>query len=189
MAPTVRTMKPLAAVLVLHPEVADADAGRRPAAGRCATRTRPALRVTRVSPSCADSACTGATRVAARAGSIAEPTVSSRPRPIEYSAALGLTTRWSVGMFSPTALSSAARPWDRPMPAKKPAVDARIPNTKASIRVLPNTWRRVAPTQRSSASSRARCATRIWKVFWMTSAETRAAMMAKTSRKVPKLLV
>ena len=50
------------------------------------------------------------------------------------------------------------------------------------------TWRRLAPTARSRASSRSRWATMIENVLKMTNDPTNSAMNAKTSRKVPKKL-
>ena len=46
------------------------------------------------------------------------------------------------------------------------------------------TWRRLAPTARSSASSRSRWATMIENVLKMTNDPTNSAMNAKTSRKM-----
>ena len=47
----------------------------------------------------------------------------------------------------------------------------------------PSTWRREAPTVRSVANSRVRCATVIESVLKMTKAPTKRAMPAKASRK------
>ena len=54
-----------------------------------------------------------------------------------------------------TPLSSFARP----MPATRPITEATVPMASASTTTERSTWRRVAPSARSSASSRERCAT------------------------------
>ncbi len=56
----------------------------------------------------------------------------------------------------------------------------------ASARTERNTWRRLAPTMRSSASSRVRCPTVIEKVLKMVNPPTNKEMKAKTSRAVEK---
>ena len=49
-----------------------------------------------------------------------------------------------------------------------------------------NTWRRLAPTIRSRASSRVRCPTMIENVLKMVNAPTNSEMNAKTSSAVEK---
>jgi len=61
-----------------------------------------------------------------------------------------------------TAFSSSAA---RPTPAPRPTTEATRPITRASSSTLPNTWRRSAPRQRSSASSRVRWAIRMVNVL------------------------
>ena len=56
------------------------------------------------------------------------------------------------------------------------------PIAAASTTMPPSTWRRVAPTERSSATSRRRWATRTLKVFQMTKEPTNTETAAKTSR-------
>ena len=56
----------------------------------------------------------------------------------------------------------------------------------ASTSTERNTWRRLAPTMRSRASSRVRWPTMIEKVLKMVKPPTNRAMKAKTSRAVEK---
>ena len=60
----------------------------------------------------------------------------------------------------PRADSSEPSPWARPMPTTTPSAEATMPTTKASAITAARTWRREAPSARSSADSR---------VFWATT--------------------
>ena len=76
------------------------------------------------------------------------------------------------------------------MPTKKPRIDATSPVTAASTSTDVITWARVAPSARSSASSRVRCATRMLKVLMMRKLPTNSEMKAKTRSGVPmKVLI
>ena len=88
----------------------------------------------------------------------------------------------------PRAESPALSATASPIPAATPAADAARPMTSDSPRTAANTWRRLAPTARSSASSRSRWATTIENVLKMTNAPTNSAMNPNVSRKVPMKL-
>ena len=77
------------------------------------------------------------------------------------------------------AAKSAVRPFARPMPAAIPISDAVRPTANASRTTLPITCGRVAPSVRSVASSRVRCATVIDSVLKMTNAPTNSAITPK----------
>ena len=71
------------------------------------------------------------------------------------------------------------------IPTKKPRIDATNPVTAASTSTDVITCARVAPSARSSASSRVRCATRMLKVLMMRKLPTNSEMKAKTRSGVP----
>ena len=82
-----------------------------------------------------------------------------------------------------SATNSSLRPIASPRPANSPITEASRPITSASTITEPSTWRRDAPTVRSVANSRVRCATVIDSVLKITNAPTNRAMPAKVSRK------
>ncbi len=86
-----------------------------------------------------------------------------------------------IGMAGVKALIRATSPWPRPRPTSVPVSDASTPTMIASRRIDRISCRRVAPTQRSSAKSRSRCANRMENVFAMTRTETKIAMPANNS--------
>ena len=67
-------------------------------------------------------------------------------------------------------------------------IDARVPITNASISTERRTWRRVAPSVRSVASSRVRWAIVIDRVLAITKLPTNRAIPPKASRKSWKML-
>ena len=69
------------------------------------------------------------------------------------------------GRSAPTALNRACRPWAMSRPPSKPTTAAPKPITSASRTTERSTCRREAPSVRSSASSRVRCATVIENVL------------------------
>ena len=123
------------------------------APSRTATVTR-VFRPRTVPSGGAVSAATGAVRDAAIAGSSAAPTVTAVP------VARDTATDAAVSATLPefTAAASAA-------PRPSPATLAARPSTSDSVSMSAMTWRRVAPTQRSSATSRSRWASRMRKVL------------------------
>ena len=84
----------------------------------------------------------------------------------------------------PNALSSALRPSAASTPSPRPISEATSPVSAASPSTEPNTWRRLAPTTRSSASSRVRCPTVIENVLKIVNAPTNNAISAKISSAV-----
>ena len=93
-------------------------------------------------------------------------------------------TRGPDGSVTPNPLSSFSSPSAASTPRPRPISDDTSPTMAASPRTERNTWRRLAPTMRSSASSRVRWPTVMEKVFKMVKPPTKSAMKAKTSRAV-----
>ena len=92
-----------------------------------------------------------------------------------------------VGMSAPRKpLSRALSPLAMSTPRPRPTSEA----TRATITDSSNTefitWRRLAPRQRSRASSRVRWATMMVKVLKIRNAPTSRATKAKASRAVPR---
>ena len=133
-------------------------------------------------------AATGATLVACRAGSRAASIVTTTPTSSAATMVRGSTCSVVVGTSIPKAASAARRPAATPMPRPRPRPAATSPMTNDSAITENRTWRREAPTARSSASSRVRWATRIENVFQMISAPTSSEIAAKPSRPVVKKL-
>ena len=79
--------------------------------------------------------------------------------------------------------NSASSPFASPSPRNRPTTDARKPITKASRSTERSTCRREAPSVRSVANSRVRCATVIERVLKITKEPTNSAIPAKASRK------
>ena len=94
------------------------------------------------------------------------------------------STRLVVGRSMPSALKSALIAFAKPSPARMPTTEPIRPIVSASSSTELSTWRRVAPSVRSSASSRERCATVIENVLKIRNAPTRTAMNANASRPV-----
>ena len=92
-------------------------------------------------------------------------TVTSTPAPIDTAMVDGVSTSGPDGMDAPNAVNSRCRLHPSPSPASTPMADATSPTTADSASMPRNTWRRLAPTQRSSASSRPRWAIRIVNVL------------------------
>ena len=99
----------------------------------------------------------------------------------------GSTAADVVGTSMPTAASSPRIPTASPTPSSSPSPADTRPTTNASKTIPPSTWRRVAPTARSSAVSRRRCATSTLKVFQMTNDPTSSETAANTSRILVKM--
>ena len=76
-------------------------------------------------------------------------------------------TRDPDGRVMPNPLSRASRPSAASTPSPSPMRDATAPTMSASASTERNTWRRLAPTMRSSASSRVRWPTVMEKVLKM----------------------
>ena len=147
--------------------------------------TSPRRFETRVGGSVAPSrmAETGGIRVARMAGIRLEIIVTPMPSTSETITVRAANTRPVCGSERPSAVNTALRPTARPSPAKRPTTEASSPVKKLSMRTERSTCRREAPSDRSVANSRIRCATVIEMVLKVTKAPTMTAMPAKASRK------
>ena len=89
-----------------------------------------------------------------------------------------------VGRSMPSALNSSLMALAKPRPATMPTIEPIRPMVSASSSTELSTCRRVAPSVRSRASSRARWATVIENVLKIRNAPTSTAMNANASRPV-----
>ena len=90
------------------------------------------------------------------------------------------------GSVTPKPLSRASSPMAARTPRPRPTSDDTSPTIAASPSTERNTWRRLAPTMRRSASSRVRCPTMMENVFKMVKPPTNSAMKPNTSNAVLK---
>ena len=88
----------------------------------------------------------------------------------------------------PNETSSALSPLASPRPRNSPTIEASRPITSASSITDRSTWRRVAPSVRSVASSRVRWAIVIESVLAITKLPTNSAIPPKASRNDWKML-
>ncbi len=114
----------------------------------------------------------------------AEISVTATPTAMATIGVRASNTSGADGSVIPNALSSALSPSAATTPSPRPTRDATSPVTAASPSTERNTWRRPAPTRRSSASSRVRWLTVIESVLKMVNAPTNSAMAAKMSSAV-----
>ncbi len=84
-------------------------------------------------------------------------------------------------MSAPNALIIARRPGATTNPASMPSTAPTTPTASASPVTSSRTWRRLAPSARSSANSRWRWATVIENVLKIRNAPTKVAIPAKIS--------
>ena len=145
----------------------------------------PARRTVALAGTASRRASIGATRVAAHAGAMAATRVTRSPRPgrhdgprLDAGEVVGISTPISVKQGADTRRQ--ADPEQQAQPTGERADQGRLEQHP------PSTWPRVAPTARSSATSRRRWATRTLKVFQMTNEPTRTEMPANTSSTVVK---
>ena len=108
---------------------------------------------------------TGETRVARSAGPRPASTVTTIPTASDTTIVRVENTVLVVGSSTPSEANSPESSWARPRPATSPIAEAIVPTTAASATTDRSTWRREAPSARSSASSRERCATVIESVL------------------------
>ncbi len=94
-----------------------------------------------------------------------------------------LKMRPLFGSVNPTASKSLNSPFASARPRKSPTIDASVPITSDSTITEKRTWRRDAPSVRSVANSRVRCAIVIESELKMTNAPTKSAITPKASRK------
>ena len=135
-------------------------------------------------PSC--SAAIGGTRVARSAGARLASSVITMPTPIATITVRGLSGSPASGRPKPIASNRDTSALSIRKPPSSPTRDAPKPTTSASPSTLASTWRRVAPSVRSSASSRERWATVIENVLKMMNAPTSTATPANASSAVPR---
>ena len=133
-----------------------------------------------------ETAATGAMRTARRAGLMAETSVTPTPTTRQTMTVRASNTSGPDGRVTPNPLRSVSSPRAASTPSPRPISDDTSPTMAASPRTDRNTWRRLAPTMRSSASSRVRCPTVMENVFRMVKPPTKSAMKAKTSSAVLK---
>jgi hypothetical protein len=135
----------------------------------------------RVAPS--RTAAIGGTRVARRAGMMLASSVIPVPRSSEMVIVCVAITVEAFGSSTPMAPNSPIRPFAIPMPSTSPMTEATKPMTRPSSLTERMTCLREAPSVRSVAYSRVRCATVIDSVLKMTNAPTSRAMKPNASRK------
>ena len=146
------------------------------------SRTARAGRRTLWEPGAASrSAATGGTRMARHAGSRPAASVTSVPTSMATITVRALNTRPASGRSICIELSTASRPTAMPKPAPIPMSEASRPMLSASSITEPSTWRRPAPTIRSSPNSRERWATVIDRVLKIVNAPTSTATTPNTT--------
>jgi hypothetical protein len=131
-------------------------------------------------------AATGGTRVAFRAGMNDDTSVITTPTTSETITVRTSKTVPVDGRSIPTAPSTPRRPSAISTPHPRPIAEATSPTSPDSSMTELSTWRRLAPRQRSRASSRVRCATMIEKVLKIRNAPTNSATPANASSAVEK---
>ena len=94
----------------------------------------------------------------------------------------GFRGRGPSGREAPNAENSASSPTAPSMPSPMPAAEAVTPMTSDSISTERRTCRGVAPSARSSDSSRTRCPSTMLKVLEMMNVLTNSTTKAKVSR-------
>ena len=144
----------------VHVAIAPAAAAKKPSTRRQVWSVLGVANTPRI-------ASTGATRPARRAGSMAARSVTPTPTPKVTSTVTVLSCWPLTGMPDPSDDRSFVSPHDSPKPANSPSPDPNRPTTSASAVTERVTWPRLAPTARSRAISRDRCATTIENVLAM----------------------
>ncbi len=115
---------------------------------------------------------------------MADTTVTPTPTTRQTMTVRASKTSGPEGNVRPNPLSSASSPIAASTPRPSPMTDDTSPTMNASRSTERKTCLRLAPTMRSSASSRVRCPTMMENVFTMVNAPTNSAMNAKTSSAV-----
>ena len=123
-------------------------------------------------------------RTARRAGLMADTTVTPTPTTRQTMTVRASKTSGPEGSVTPNPLSSASSPIAASTPKPSPMRDDTSPTIAASRSTERKTWRRLAPTMRSNASSRVRCPTMMENVLRMVKPPTNSAMNANTSSAV-----
>ena len=152
----------------------------RPASHGVSRASRP-----RVGAVASRSASTGATRVARRAGASAPASVTSVPTSRQTTIVRACEHEVGRRQVDPERLEQLVDRRTRSRARRRSRAPSRaMPMVSASSSTESSTWRRVAPSVRSSASSRARWATVIENVLKIRNAPTSTAMNANASRPV-----
>ena len=133
-------------------------------------------------------AATGGTLPALRAGEIAATSVTPTPATSEMITVLAVRTIPPAGSSKPNAARSALSAPATRMPRPIPTTEAIRPTASASTSTDTRTCRFLAPSARSSAFSRVRCATVMKNVLKMMKPPTSRAITANTNMKVLKKL-
>ena len=128
-------------------------------------------------------AAIGGTRVARRAGTIVATSVIPVPTSSDTRTVRSAKTVSAFGRSTPMALNSTSIPLATPKPSTSPISEASRPIARPSSRTDRRTCLREAPSVRSVANSRVRCATVIDSVLKITNAPTNSAIAPKPSRK------
>ena len=132
-------------------------------------------------------AATGGTRVALSAGISAARVVTIRPTSSDTTTVRSWNWTPVVGMSAPRKpLSRALRPLAMSTPRPRPTREATRATITDSSSTELITWRRLAPRQRSRASSRVRWATMMVKVLKIRNPPTSRATKAKASSAVDR---
>ena len=129
-------------------------------------------------------ASTGSTRVARRAGTRPDTTVATMPTTRPAMIVRGSMTRPVLPRSRPKPCISARRPGASRTPPRMPSTDANAPMMMVSTITERNSCAREAPSVRSSANSRERCATVTENVLKIKKPPTSSATPAKTSSAV-----
>ena len=129
-------------------------------------------------------AAIGGMREARTAGARAATTVTRTPMSRPTITVRGSRTSPPVGISAPMAAKSACRPNATAMPTPSPSTAPTSPTPNDSAISERTICPRVAPSARSSASSRLRWATSMENVLRMMKLPTNSAMPAKTRRKI-----
>ena len=124
------------------------------------------------------------TRVARSAGKKLAISVTMIPSASETMIVRVSNRRPLFGSVKPTASKSANSPFASASPRKRPTIDAITPIASASTTTEIRTWRRDAPSVRSVASSRVRCAIVIESELTITKAPTKSAISAEREQEV-----
>ena len=127
-------------------------------------------------------AAIGGTRVARRAGRMLAISVTIVPTSSETITVRVANTVCPCGRSIPKVTNNLLSPFARARPRKSPITEPTTPMTNASMTTDHSTCRREAPSVRSVANSRIRCAMVMERVFAITKAPTKSAIPANASR-------
>jgi hypothetical protein len=136
--------------------------------------------------SASSSAAIGETRVARRAGLSAEASVTRIPTSRATTTVRVAITVPVLGRSMPKDLNTALSAAAKPMPPSTPSTDPSTPITAASTTTERRIWGRVAPSVRSSPSSRMRWAIVMLKMLKIRNEPTTRVTPPNTSSTIWK---